>query len=64
MIIATTGSVQGSKFNSCIASKILNFNQQIDPKCDAGTNTQKAMRAANMKNNRTSTFITFAMNLP
>jgi hypothetical protein len=34
-IIATTGSEQGSKFNSCIASKILNFNQQIDPKCIA-----------------------------
>jgi hypothetical protein len=24
-----------SKYNSCIASKILNFNHQIDPKCNA-----------------------------
>ena len=34
MIIATTGSEQGRKLNSGIASKILNFNQQIDPKCN------------------------------
>ena len=37
-----------------VAGKILNFNQQIDPKYNA-QNTQNEMSAASMKNNRAST---------